>query len=339
MIITDFAKVSAPKKCALKEDGDTKSALSRIEFIGDIGRVLENDLLSSSNGRQLREERDERETEYNDLRWKMFKRDLVLPTKFLQDMKKDPLSLAAASPQIELKELRKLADILGFVLLPYRYFNVGTLDKESEKVRGAVNAFHKVMKEKFQIYVLCPVEFYDVKRHVDNERDTPIYAGTACQQAFIALSMALPMFRTMKQQIDGLSERTSALEGQVQNMNQEIGGLQARVADLQESMNIQLRSMAIEVATQRKNMAKAIKRIETLEIICARDPLMVAVQPKVSIKDGTGLAVTGPCWGEDFDDIVVGLLGLKKHKGQREKLGDHAEQWYHHHYRSRSRWN
>jgi len=62
-----------------------------------------------------------------------------------------------------------------------------------------------------------------------------------------------------------------------------------------------------------------IKNLKNKQFI-QYDPMLIAMSPSSSINDNNGIAFIGPCWGPDFDDIVLPSLGLKKVEKQREEI-------------------
>jgi len=234
----------------------------------------------------------------------------------------DVFTKISETPWVTLASLRQIADTLGFVLLPVAYLTDEIL--ELGNVRGyrrdlATNGVAEFSKlsQWFDIYALCPPTCYDVSKHTRSELDQPIYAGPLNSQAFMALNMTIPMFRSVVRQLGSLRKKVDEISETLQAVEREIQNMKTRLDQIQQ---------------QSEQMIRQSLRQKELEIwqsktpILAQDPLLFGV-PKGQSITGDGSALVGPCWGTDFEDAVLTGLGFQKVQAQRERLSVLAKRW------------
>ena len=228
----------------------------------------------------------------------------------------DVISLAAQSPKVSLKEVRPLADKLGFAVLPFEYLADESWEEETYEKQRSIQAFSE-LKPWFNIYVMTPLDFYSVQKHVKSKEDLPIYSPSFAAQSFMAISMAIPMFRSMRGDIEQLAQNDRRLANQLQSVNEEIKNLKLRVDDLAKAIDQQTR----EAAAARVREKELIQRLEEYEArFVPLDPMMLAIPKDISIRDAKGHCIVGPFWGPDFPKIVEAALQLEAVEGQRTKL-------------------
>lgn len=245
----------------------------------------------------------------------------------------DLLSKASGSPKASLQSLRDVAEKIGFPIFPDEYLDDRSITHESYELQQAVREF-RGLKEWFDIYVIGPISHYSVRKHVEAPEDKPLFAPTALSQALLALSLSIPMFRTLFADMKGMKQDMRNLQNDMdarhKRTEQELQNLAGRVSMLEAEVARAKREEAIRRAEEaaRKKREEELARIRALEEArwTREEPLMFAVPKGTDVRTGKGFAILGPCWGPDFDDLVFTALGIKKIDGQRMKheLAMHA---------------
>ena len=331
MIITDFAEISQPETLKLsdfnlKKVEALRSDLDALERVTSSNRIHRIWLNRRNNRSSMASEfsvvREDLENEYESECWDVFCEHMNLPKKILDEMKDEPMSLAARSPRIQLKEVRRIADVLGFMVLPWEYLQKSTYENVEHRTNRAIRGFVHNLQSKMNVYVLAPISCYSVWQHIQAKEDKDIYTSMEYEQAFMALSMAIPAFRGMQVQIDSLGDRLSDVEKNQSHIRKEIENLQKRVDILEKRAEAQMREQALAAAKEKES-----KLIREIDSVIAEDPLLFAFSKEGQITDNIE-AIVGPCWGEDFDDIVCEVLGFTKQGNQRKNVHDHCIRWY-----------
>lgn len=216
------------------------------------------------------------------------------------------ISKVAKSPRVLLGEVRRLADILGFVVIPFEYMNPQAYASESWQLRDAISSFDRANNNSglFRTYALCPIPYYSVERHVKAKDDLPVYAPPSAAQAFMALAMSIPMFRSLlRDQKD--------LENRLDMTRKELATLALRVEQLASQMQVTQRTALLA-----EHMAN--EALKSAERFHAMDPILFGV-PLIR-SDDSMWATVGPFWGPDLPEIVAAAMDLPKIAGQRVKL-------------------
>jgi hypothetical protein len=265
-------------------------------------------------------------------------------------------ALLAATPVVEIAEIRRLADLLGFVVFPYEYLAPEALDSADSETQKAISAFvqrgPKVSASTAtRTWVLAPLPFYDLDRHITAAVDWPIYAGQSIAQVFMTLGMVVPMFRSLRADIKQLQDVETRVGREVQSVKLRLEQLhdnfereQARrlVAEAREvearleaerrhaeETRASARRHAEELAESESRRRADLVRLE--QVVQRRrwlrhDPMLVQLQEGRSITD-EGLAWVGPCWGPDFETVVLSSFGLNQVAGQRAAIEASTARW------------
>lgn len=258
--------------------------------------------------------------EYDNTRAAILKDTLTLP-EALRGKDTDVLTMVARSPKIPLAGMRDLVDKLGFLIMPFEYLDSRSYEREGATVQASIRSFYGLLSPWFNIYAVAPVAYYDVNRHVKAELDKPIYASSMVGQAFMAVSMMLPMFRSMLGNVDQLRKESDAMAKQLAHMQTELKNLSLRVGELEK----QLARQQQEALEREASTRKQIREMAAAErAFMAYEPMLLAL-PK-GVNDNTP-AIVGPCWGPDFEDVVVKALGYSKVEGQRNYVSESALRW------------
>jgi len=180
-----------------------------------------------------------------------------LPEILWGDDESDALVTVSRSYRASLSSIRALADKLGFIIMPYGYIDDACYEQQKIGDQEAIDTFTGYLGENYSIYILAPISYYSVEKHVNAEEDVTIYAGSPCAQAFMAINMAIPMFRSLaqglqsvsnqvRQNTHAISENRRAFEIAAANSKQELANLAKRIDQLQKQVEDQQTEALIE---------------------------------------------------------------------------------------------
>lgn len=224
----------------------------------------------------------------------------------------------STQPISSLKEMRRAADLLGMVIMPYSALDARSLAAENRDVRVAVNSFVEAAHSaNLRVYAMAPISLYDVGAHVKAFNAGVIVYGKSHDMILKSIAMQIPMFRSLLKIANDLDNRVSALEGHRKVVDEQLKSLQDQVYQLQKSLNeMRQESFVTKHIPNKKEAAEA----ETLRLWVAEDPLVFALHPEVNLLADDGSALLGPCWGPDFNPVLLEAVGLKIIKGQRKAI-------------------
>lgn len=271
-------------------------------------------------------------TRFNVLRSEILLNKHSLPGVLWGEDGNDTLTKAAKAPRIRLSEAREIADKLGFVIVPFDYLDSRSFEDESAELKKAIAAFDARLSDMYDIYVLAPVHHYSIAKHVRATSDLKIYPGKPCEQAFLAIDMAVPVFRSiflnldqLRNQAEETAEHVNRNAAAINANKQEMKNLSRRVDTLQRQVERQRAEAIIEAAKQEK-LRNELRELRAQNRFMAYEPMMLAI-PKDSSVEADVPAIVGPCWGPDFEEIVLTALDMRKIEGQGEMLDAAALQW------------
>jgi hypothetical protein len=234
-------------------------------------------------------------------------------------LRKNPVVARLSNlPTVDMAELRAVIDVLDMTIMPWEYLNPSAYEKETWEMRGAIAQFAKDAGKPFHVYVAAPVQYYDVRRHVAAAEDKPIFAGLHVAPAFLAMGMALPLFRSMKADIAAVMDQTNRHTQRIAQAEQQIQQISVRVAQLQTQVERQ-QAEQIRLNLQQARMEAELTAAKARASFMAYEPMLVALPKNRTVLDD-GHAIVGPCWGPDFDAVVMTALNLRKHAHQRATL-------------------
>jgi hypothetical protein len=191
---------------------------------------------------------------------------------------------------------RSLADQIGFGIFPWSL------------VRGPYRPPHQFFEPlktwssaRCVIYIMAPVDAYDLKEHIEHpERDLPMFVPSDARQAFMALGMSIPVFRSLQEQINSLRDKMRDYYDRIQAIERDVGKLHERVTALGKA-----------VAEERIQRVRAEKtRVEPLTrwYSSVSDPLALILPPGNDIEDLDSPLLVGPAWGGDLPAELVRLV-------------------------------
>lgn len=313
MIIADFIKVKKPEteivfdKFLLSESSKLKKQIDGFKTAREFGfSWKEQDAFESFSSRL-------NET-YNLSRGKMLAKHGTLPTLLVEE-NGDVLSKLSESPKVSLSEAKRIADTLNFVIIPFAYLDVRSYKSENHGVKAAIASFtDSSLKDVITPYVICPVQFYSVENHVASGLDLPIYAPPSLVQTFMAIGINVPMFRTMKHEMKQMRNDIHYMDSRIQNLDSQVKNLSTQVQQLANQVQMQLQQAMIREAQANSKLAA----LESSRF-SSEEPMLLGLPNGTGIFDNKW-AFMGPCWGPDFEDIVMAAMNLKPIKQQKVLL-------------------
>jgi hypothetical protein len=323
MILADFMPLSAAKneraiinQAAMREAVVLKGRL-------DAFKLVMGDDATNDETRTLMKMTERTSHRLLERRAEILTKTGTLPDELrLED---DALTLASKTPTVSLADARMIADKLSFLIMPFEYMDDRAVDAEKHAMVTAIRGFAAGLGNWFDIYVLAPIPYYDVRKHVMAKDSLSLYAGSAVAQAFMAITMSIPMFRAILGEVTDLRNRMERVDARVTKAETELQNLARSIKDLQAQAE---RQQAETILAQKRAAAqqRELEELRARRSFIAYEPMMLAV-PKGTSFQADGLAIVGPCWGPDFEDIVLTALGLRKIEGQRAELAKLAIRW------------
>lgn len=206
-------------------------------------------------------------------------------------------------PRMSLSNMRKVADALGFVLIPFDYLDARSYEKETDAKKKTIERFHADLGAWFDLYAIAPLGHYSLERHVASSSELGLRVPNKYEQAFMALDMVMPILREVKALGKRVEKHEKVLTETVSRLNK----LEQRIE--------QERIERIAAETAARNRAFTFN-----------DPMMFAL-PKGSSLENDGTALIGPAWGPDLEDILLTAFGFEKNPKQRlaieRKISEH----------------
>lgn len=221
--------------------------------------------------------------------WAMAEEGYVVPT----------LGNIVDRPRTTTADARTIADRVGFLVMPFEYLSGKYAPPYSQQ-----NDIEKLTD--FSLYVMAPISAYSLAKHIAG-KDAPIHVPEDAAQAFLALSMSVPVFRAMQRQLEELREHVRDYRERVHALEGDVASLKARMDDLTTQVARQ-RAEQAAVKVEQERQTQAIRNW----MLSASDPLILALPEGKTIRDDC-LAIVGPAWGELPMEIVK-ILGLKPMK-------------------------
>lgn len=329
MIVADFAPLTTSRRVVATKLPSNPQIKTELDRLLDATRILnsyplvQREAATYREGQMLEEMLQRTKDKVVEGAVKFF-----FKTDYLPDEIKgvhETISRITDTPMIELKDVRRLADALSFAVIPFDYLDERSYQGEEWSIQSAIKGFAQSLSPWYHIYVLAPVAYYDVYKHVEADEDMDIYAGTQVASSFMTISMTTPMFRTIFAQIENLREQVRDTKRRVSAAENEIGNIVRRLQDLAALAERQQQEI-IMAKVREENMRQELAELRARAAFMAYEPMMLAIPKGQRINDDVK-ALVGPCWGPDFADIVVTALGFEKVAGQRKKLAQLAARW------------
>jgi len=204
-------------------------------------------------------------------------------------------------PTTDTKSVRALAEQIGFAVIPLPYLRDEFWPEYD--VKRSILALDEVT----DVWVMAPIVAYDLGKHVAHKRDITMFVPSDAAQAFMAIGMSVPVFRSLQDQINEMEMKQRE---RIDKLRQELNGMRARLNEVAEHV-VALRAVEDERA---KKAEEEAHRRHLTALYARMDPLAIALPHRKTIKDDT-IAFVGPCWGELPEELVE-TFGLKKRSGR-----------------------
>lgn len=230
------------------------------------------------------------------------------------------LSVLNMAPIISGKDVKDIVDKFGFVAMPASCLHEDAYNLAEWPKRKQIDRF-KSFKDSFEVYVIAPLEYYSLENHVrKNTDESPVYSGVH-EQTFNAITITLPMFRTMDTQITTLTKDSQMMATNLRVIQTGLNQMRTSINRLQEQFDKQQKAQMLQALKleEQKRELEAMERSR----IRSMDPLMIAFKKGTDINSEEFNELpcfVGPCWGPDFSELVATALDLKVIKNQRSLL-------------------
>ena len=119
----------------------------------------------------------------------------------------------------ELSNIRQVATKANMMCCPVEYFDMDNalsnemfdyFDDKKAVINSVLN-FQKYFAEKADVYVLSPLQFYDVNKHIKSNIDKDIYCPQY-DQAFFAINALIPTLRQTENRLNNLENMQRQLQ-------------------------------------------------------------------------------------------------------------------------------
>lgn len=242
------------------------------------------------------------------------------------------LSELSKYPIVKISELKKMAEALGFAILPIEYINTKEIykmyreeDKDyAEEINEAYLRFLEATNYSpdwclQQIYMLAPISFYNPWEEVKCEYVVPKYFSKELQYLSTILGMVIPAQRNLYKMITSTEKKIESLQKEMQEnfrniekaitechrridwVENLIGGLNTKVRNDESIMMLNLHYMQIQIT-----------QLECT-LYCNLDPIIFSVDDEIDISDSDyddEKAHIGLCFGVDMPIEFFSEKGL-----------------------------
>jgi len=298
--------------------------------INDLINLMNNTKKYKINTYNFKKIIKELESKFNEEREKYFKEKLEVPLSAIQkynnDKKEDDIiTYATLSQRTQVKNIKKVAEALGFLIIPWEIHNKDSYKNENENVKNAIKKFQK-LKKYCDLYVVSPINYWDIKAHItsDNPNKT-IFASSKIKNIVSSVEIQLPLLREIYFKLENYENRIKNLEVNVKKTINSINELQEQfekitleIAEIRKDLikkNEQIKKLNYELEKTQVELEKT-KELFRLKTI---DPLLFAVKKDSKLNDDD-IAIIGPVWGPDFSILVPIIENIEIQLGQRKLI-------------------
>ena len=212
-------------------------------------------------------------------------------------------------------DLTKLADIFGFVIMPLSIAKdtIYSCDpfRDSTTIKNAVKEYTKFNNKK-EMYVLCPLDFYDLMSHAKAEKYHQVYFPKSLPHLGMNIGMSLPVFRTIFESVGMLDQRVTQLEKNVESIKKQLVSIETNIKVLQNEVNKLAQSqinLRMEMIAQDKKFT-AYKLEMQQQMARMIDPLLFSVDKSIEDFDVSVPCQLGFAWGAEFPEAFINMLGV-----------------------------
>jgi prefoldin subunit 5 len=212
-------------------------------------------------------------------------------------------------------DLTKLADIFGFIIMPLEIAKdtIYSCDpfRNASTIKDAVKEYKK-FNEKKELYVLCPLDFYDLMIHAKAEKYHQVYFPKSLPHLGMNIGMSLPVFRTLFESVGMLDKRVTELENNVENIKKQLVSIEKNITILQSEVNKLAQTqinLRMEMIAQNEKF-QAYKLEMQQQMARMIDPLLFSVDKKIDDFDVSVPCQLGFAWGAEFPEEFINMLGV-----------------------------
>jgi len=279
---------------------------------------------------------------YNKIREEYFEKNYELPKEALTKLnvknfedEEDLLTFATVAPRSNLGAIKKLAEALGFMIMPWEYHNKRSYEKESQELKNSIKEFEK-LENYMDLYVVSPINYWNIKAHISAEDpNKEIWYSSKIKDVVSAVEIQLPVLREF-------NGRITNLEGRVDSLDKDMSNAYTAINKIEKTLNNVVDDIARvweEVVNMKKDISEARDAQRTADNAAslarsakatasramsmsmrAVDPLLIAVPKGANLKDDNVKAIVGPVWGPDFEWLVLAAENIEPRIGQRKLL-------------------
>lgn len=224
----------------------------------------------------------------------------------------------------DMSQLREVADALGaFAIIPYSSLSPTAFENEEPEVEKAVTNFDAWARSLgLESWVLAPIPYYDVDKHVAAGGLGVPYAGKDAVMTMQAVQMTLPVLIGLSGRVGNLETRVGSLEGRMGKAEASIKANAdniAMVKQIAEQQQAQLIQAKATIDAQALKLANVEQQAELArrQRVFNQDPLIFALPAGENVLSSLQKAILGPCWGPDIDAIVAAIRKLVPAEGHR----------------------
>ena len=235
-------------------------------------------------------------------------------------------------PIVSVEQLKQLADILSFVIIPINYVDIDKIFKMyigidsrdteypyyiepvySNKIRTAFNEFCHTIKKCVEtkcinqqtIYILAPLSFYDAWLEVSSEQVSPKYFSSKLFTLSTTLGLLIPtqrnLYKIASSNSENIHEMKQTMDTNFQMLKQSIEECHRRINWVERMVsNLQSQVASLEVRLRAAELKTA--ELESM-IYCLLDPIIFAVDSNVDISkpsSNSARARIGLCFGPEM---------------------------------------
>ncbi len=244
--------------------------------------------------------------------------------------KLEPLVRFSQLPKTKLGNIRNAAEKLSFVIIPYQYINQADIVAkyaetgqqgyawEVQEGFKAVNELSATVStwEKIELYILCPIGFYDPWQEVkDLQTRQKIFGGELTLISTILgmmMSTQKNLYQMSKTNAENIASLSRTMEANFTDFRRTLDDMQNQISWLKNEVLIARREaaeaksttkQAAETASYARSIANyAAQKAEEVSYRLAYllDPLVFAVPQGTNLQDDDAIARLMMCFGADM---------------------------------------
>lgn len=205
------------------------------------------------------------------------------------------ISISALNGRSTVRSATQLADCIGFAIIPWAY--LANPFRPTSKVASMIEPW---VEEGWPVYVMAPIQAYDLQRHVKAEADLKIFVPSDASQAFLALSMAIPVFRSLQQQIDRLQKSHDDVWERIRSVESEVSNLRSRLSSLEHQVLETRAHQIVKGDPKGLSFDSVFGRLEEVD-----DPVVLILPKRATLDTADAHVLVGPAWGGDLPAELV----------------------------------